>query len=151
MVEIPLASNEKMKLFVAYSRFEFSLKESDFLCGKEGDIPHANWQKFAKEEEISNILETLRGDDDVASLIRDPPQTQIVAGGHLGWHQKIKTPINSTAELLKCVKIVRDNLFHGGKSGENPRDDTLCRAATKTIETCLERHVDVKARFLGEY
>jgi hypothetical protein len=60
-------------------------------------------------------------------------------------------PIKSLLTFFLAVNQVRDNLFHGGKHGEDPRDDVLCRAARVVLELCLERHHEVRKAFEYKY
>lgn len=149
--KLPEVSTDKRDLFAAYARFEHSLKEIGFLHGNDGGRAKPDWLKFSREKELAHIFDDLSEDSDVADLISDPPCVQMVRNGAVSWDQILTIPISSSYDLFRSVKIIRDNLFHGGKSGENPRDDALCRAATKVLFACLERRADVKAMFNGEY
>lgn len=150
-ISMPDISEAKRDLFAAYARFEFALKEAGFLGGKEGDKASPNWQAFTPLKSLSNLLDELANNSDVAALIAEPPRQQIVLNGVLDWADGLPTPIATPRDLLLATKTVRDNLFHGGKQGEDPRDEMLCRAAIKILFASLDRHPDVKARFNGEY
>lgn len=151
MVKMPTASNDKQIMFAAYARFEFALKESGFICGAQGDIAHADWPKFARETVLADVLTTVSLNPDVAAMIAEPPKTQIRTGKGFEWRDQIKKPIIEVRDLFVAVKAVRDNLFHGGKAGENPRDDRLCRASVVVMTACLERHAEVRYAFEGRY
>lgn len=148
MPEIPPA---KRDLFAAYARFEFALKEAGFLVGKEGEKASPNWHLFSTSNSLANLLDDLAQDADVAALIAKPPRQQVIHNKALDWVDAIPAPITSARDLLLATKAVRDNLFHGGKQGEDPRDEMLCRAAIKILLATLDRHPEVKARFNGEY
>lgn len=150
-INMPDISDAKRDLFTAYARFEFALKEGGFLAGKEGEKASPNWHDFAASKSLSNLLDELANDGDVAALVANPPRQQIVLNGSLGWMDALPAPIVSPRDLLLGAKAVRDNLFHGGKQGEDPRDEMLCRAAVKILFASLDRHPDVRARFNGEY
>lgn len=150
-MKLPEVSTDKRDLFAAYARFEHSLKETGFLRGKDGERANADWLRFSREKELSDIFAHLSDDADVSALINDPPNVQIIDGGTVRWQETLDRPISSSHNLLISVKTVRDNLFHGGKSGENTRDDALCRAAIKVLFACLDRRADVKSMFDGEY
>lgn len=124
-IKMPKASSAKSDLFVAYARFEFALKEAGFLNGKDGERAVPNWTQFIAEEPIADLVRELSDDIDVATLIAEPPSQQIIRGGTLGWAKQLPTPISSSRDLLIAVKVIRDNLFHGGKSGESQRDDAV--------------------------
>ena len=150
-IKMPTISPPKGELFAAYARFEFALKEAGFLAGKEGERASPDWRRFSVDKSLTDLVDELSGDADVAALIAEPPRQQIIDGEGLAWVEQIPAPVSSSKDLLLSVKAIRDNLFHGGKSGENPRDEALCRGAIKVLIACLDRHPDVKARFNGEY
>jgi hypothetical protein len=147
MVKMPVASNDKLTMYVTYARFEFALKQAGYLSGAQGDIAHADWSKFAREKALSDMLEAVSTNPDVAGMIADPPKTQIMRGNGFEWQDRLTKPINKVGQLFLAVKAVRDNLFHGGKAGENMRDDSLCRAGVVVMMACLERHAEVRNAF----
>jgi len=152
VITIPAASDDVVRFFVAYSRFEFALKETSvFLTHDHDGTARPNWRAFSKHDALKDILVTLSDDPDVADLVSKPPMTQCTNGTNLDWRSDIEAPIRSVHNLLRATKTVRDNLFHGGKSGEDPRTDTLCRAALRVLMACLERHHDVRMAFEGKY
>ena len=150
-LKTPEASNDKVAMFVTYSRFEFALKEAGFVGGADGDIASANWSKFARRKEFGDVLQAVSGDQDVADLIADPPKVQLRRGNSFEWASQFDSPITSVDQLFLAVKAVRDNLFHGGKAGENKRDDSLCRAGVVVIHACLNRHQRVRDAFEYKY
>jgi hypothetical protein len=151
MIAIPEASQDKLRMFVAYSRFEFALKECGFLRAGNDGIAHADWKRFAKAADLADVLKEAANDADVRAMIANPPQVQIVRGKFLAWEEKIAKPIKAVLPLLLAVKAIRDNLFHGGKHGEDPRDDALCRAALVVMSLCLDRYHEVRNVFEGKY
>jgi hypothetical protein len=151
MPNSPKLSDVRLNLFAIFSRFEFSLKEEGFLLGAEGADASPNWDKFANLAELTDIVSALSKDTDVAFLIGRPPKTQIVTNKSLGWRAKIASPITRALDLLLAVRTVRNNLFHGGKSGENPDDEQYCRAATVVLMECLRRCDSVRYIFEGKY
>jgi hypothetical protein len=46
--------------------------------------------------------------------------------------------INNLEEVMLCVYQVRCNLFHGGKTPENPRDTEVVEAAYRIVGTLIE-------------
>ncbi|WP_119274884.1 hypothetical protein [Taklimakanibacter deserti] len=152
MVKVPDTSPAQLKLFVGYSRFECALKECGYVVPKAG-IAHADWKRFAGEECLKDVMEIASDDADVKEMIADPPATQVTDGdGTWRWAAQIEAPIDALGQFFEAVKQVRDNLFHGGKHGENrERDDTLCRAAWVVLELCAERHPEVGSIFEYKY
>jgi hypothetical protein len=64
----------------------------------------------------------------------------------------------NTQQLLEAVCMVRNNLFHGGKSGDpdadysDPhRNEKLIAESQWVLGLALERHNDVRFAFEGRY
>lgn len=142
------------RFFAFFSRFEYSLKRSGFL--KTGDRAEPHWDTYAS---------TLRGrfgtvQDQtfraaVAFLLAEPPKTQVVTRNGLGWRD---TPQgqgeNQEHYVLRLVRAVRNNLFHGGKYPYpfGPIDDVarnrrLLEAGITILSQCLELSEPVRAKF----
>jgi hypothetical protein len=143
-----------LDFFAYFSRFEYSLKRSGFL--RPGAKAEPDWDAFAN---------SLRGRfagvqdadfrDAVAFLRREPPKTQVVSGNDLGWTETI--PGNGEQDesyVLRLVRTVRNNLFHGGKypypAGpmvEVARNRRLLEAAITVLGQCLELSTAVRGAF----
>jgi hypothetical protein len=114
-------SSLAFEFFFWYSRFEFALKERKYLKSYTvGAKAEAGWDKFVKEWH-SEYKSSVESD----ALIAAAPERQIVGpGGNLTW---IATDISSCktelAKLVRLLQTVRNNLFHGGKSGGAGWDD----------------------------
>lgn len=141
--------------FVAYfSRFEYSLKRSGFL--RLGERAEPNWDAY---------VNTLRGRfvsiedatfcDAVAFLRREPPKTQAVSGAELSWTETTRGDGElDEGYVLRLVRTVRNNLFHGGKYphpvgpiGEVARNRRLLEAAITVLGHCLELSTVVRGVF----
>jgi hypothetical protein len=139
--------------FKIFSRFEFALKESGYL--REGRYASANWHTFARD--LTNAFFTEVCESRKAStLLRNPPKTQKVRQGSLEF-EPTTLPTN-TQELFEAVCRVRNNLFHGGKSGEpdadpsDPRrNEKLIAEAQWVLEFALQRCDKVRNEFEGHY
>jgi hypothetical protein len=64
----------------------------------------------------------------------------------------------NTQQLLEAICMVRNNLFHGGKSGDpdadysDPRrNQNLIAESQWVLGLALERHDDVRFAFEGRY
>lgn len=86
-------------------------------------------------------------------MLREPPQKQVVTttDRSLGWQANTKRSEEGDAEyLLRLVRDVRNNLFHGGKYPDRPvserrlRNSMLLEACVTILETCLSLDADVK-------
>jgi hypothetical protein len=125
------------EFFAAFSRFEFTLKETGFLRVVNGRAMPA-WRQFGTS--VSNSLSVAAGSDlelAVRYLANEPPQVQI---GRENWTNAPLHGKTQVAQALDAVNRVRNNLFHGGKhTPHSPpgRDERLIRAALTLLYECL--------------
>jgi hypothetical protein len=110
-----------LEFFYLFSRFEYALKRASFMRkgkeGRNGIAAEANWDLYA--DSIKGRFATLISDDFKAArefLESEPPKKQIVQEGQLDWKaSQIGEGESKELYLLRLVKTVRNNLFHGGK------------------------------------
>jgi hypothetical protein len=146
-----------VKFFWTFSRMEFALKETGCLP-KDGKAC-ADWGAFAKR--LDKLSESTFFDEVVTSgmadtLVLKPPKAQYSRNGALSFESM--SPPRNTQQLLEAVSRVRNNLFHGGKSGEIDsdsvdlhRNDSLIDEAQWVLEQALLRDYDVLDAFEGRY
>lgn len=142
-----------IKLLATFLRFEFALKEAGF--GPENGDAQVEWGRVTKQlgaAFFARIKESGQAD----TLIHKPPKKQITRGHSLEWEHK--APPETTSELFEAVRRIRNNLVHGGKSGDpeydpdDPhRNETLTREAQWVVEQALLELDDVRAYFEGRY
>lgn len=130
------------EFFAVFSRFEFSLKENHYFRAGRRGAAEPNWDRFA-----SDIAECFDAGQDgttvdaVAYLIDAPPSRQVVENNAVTWRDTVFNVNDSKAQkALLAVRLVRNNLFHGGKhSPHSPpgRDEKLVRAAIAVLKHCL--------------
>jgi hypothetical protein len=133
--------------FWKFSVFECALKREGFLQVDRNDGAQPNWNEFGKR--ISGRSGEVRADgfqDALRALVEASPQRQIVLGGRLAW-QPVERRIEESEEefALRLVKIVRNNLFHGGKYPDGPvkeiaRDRHVLLTALSVLKGCSELH-----------
>ena len=148
-VELPRASDAAVRLFACFSRFEFALKESGYVRADRHGAAQPDWDKFAALETLPATMEHLRISGGVAELFADPPKRQVAAGNHWTW--AAAEPITDAVSFIRAIKQVRNNLFHGGKAGTNPRDDHLCDDAVACLIALLDLDPGVRNVFRGLY
>jgi hypothetical protein len=141
------------QFFVFFSRFEYALKRGPYLKQGTGDA-QPNWDKFASDH---NDAFELVADQSLAKAIayfkRSPPRKQVRKDGRLDWSDPY-THTNGPVLvwLLLAIRIVRNNLFHGGKFPQFPvsdpsRDRELIENAIVVLSHALTLNSDVKSRF----
>ncbi len=115
-----------LKFFLEFSRSEYSLKRAGFLV-KGSDDAKPDWDTFATA--ITTAFEAIREpalNEARAFLVQAPPRRQVNRAGSLDWDD-IPQAVgeSSTRYLLRLVRHVRNNLFHGGKYPDGPVFDLV--------------------------
>jgi len=106
--------------FYWFSRFEFVLKENGFLKNKEeGSRAEPSWEHFKKQFKTD-----YNASPEALQLIDLHPKRQLVsAGGELIWQPVgLEHCDNDFCKVITMLLTVRNNLFHGGKHGDNDQD-----------------------------
>lgn len=131
--------------FVSFSRMEYALKRSGIYLKAGTDKAEANWDKFAGDH---NDLFSPESSQDLADAVdyfrANPPRKQLNNGGAIGWSDPQsydgKEPL--LVWLLRVIRYVRNNLFHGGKFPRIPidepsRDRELLRHSMVVLSACV--------------
>ena len=108
-------THKAFEFFFWFSRFEAALKECGFLkSDTEGDTAEPSWDKFV-EAYAAVYTPTKSG----KRLLELGPERQIVGmGKKLAW-RPVGTGDCGTelCKVVRMLKTLRNNVFHGGKSG----------------------------------
>ena len=128
---------------------------------KSGPAGSANpdWPKFADKVDAS--LASITDADFIAAksfLLHRPPQKQMfVAPNRMRWEPNSRKVGESETEyLLRLVRDVRNNLFHGGKypsadggpvDGKALRNSNLLEACLTILDKCRSQNANVETRF----
>lgn len=140
------------RLFKVMTRFEFGLKEIGYCRTARNQNAEVDWDRFANERLGASFFDAITAAGNVNVVLQTPPKRQIVDGqGYLSWEQ-VGT-VSNTQELMGSLRRVRNNLFHGGKSGDpdNDRNDVLVRHALSVIDAILRHDHDLRMMFEGNY
>lgn len=118
------------KLFVAFSRFEHGLIESGFIYNRV----YAGWVAFS--ERISESFD--RGNPEIQEacdyILGNPPRKK----RDNTWVSIDLDEDSDCGNILKCVKTVRNNLFHGSKYPFAPeRDNILITSCLVILDYCM--------------
>lgn len=145
-----------IEFFVVFSRFECALKRAGFVKVYNHDGVYADWDKFAETRLDKRLpsMEDLEFNQARLYLIGHPPQKQIFRNGRMGWEDNAKRKGESDSKyLLRLVRDVRNNLFHGGKypmvpiDGEALRNKDLLQACLSVLTACLSIDSSIDAFF----
>ena len=151
-ISAPL-TQKAFEFFFWFSRFEAALKETGFLKNDaEGSKAEPNWESFVKKY-AETYVPTKSGKE----LIALAPERQIVGVGKtLSWRpvgiEDCKTEL---CKIVRMLTTIRNNVFHGGKSGgagwDQPnRTEALLDAATSELRS-LARLADFEADLWQKY
>lgn len=138
-----------LEFFLVFSRFEYALKASGLFKRRTPDPPRLSkaepdWDTFAidlRDTFAPNETEELR--EACRYLQESPPNQQVIIGDDVAW----KTSVHPVQEreiefLLRMVRCVRNNLFHGGKYNiaiheDRQRTEILLRSSLVILDACL--------------
>jgi hypothetical protein len=138
--------------FYWFSRFEFALKENDYLKSRQiGANAEPGWREFIEKWaiEYQPSAETHR-------LISAPPARQIISDAGLDWQPVGLHDCQSDLEkVVRLLKTVRNNLFHGGKHGEatwsDPERTRFLLETSKAILDQLAKLASIEADYTQYY
>jgi len=144
------------EFFVFFSRFEYALKrDRRFLQPGTGDA-QPNWDRFASDHNANfnpEASQALR--DAVAFYVAHPPRKQLRNHGEMTWSdpQAWDGREPQLIWLLRVVRTVRNNLFHGGKFPLLPvhevsRDRNLITHGLAILASALSLDPVVQQHFL---
>lgn len=124
--------NRSFEFFYWFSRFEFALKENGFLRNDApGSRAEPGWAQFVDKYEANYGLSSTG-----SRLIDAAPRRQIVGEHGLEFVPVGYSDQSSDMErVVRLVKTVRNNLFHGGKHGVDDWDDPT--RALLLMELCI--------------
>jgi hypothetical protein len=151
----PECQHTVLEFFFVFARFEYALKRSRFLRVGDNDAAKPDWQRF--EREIGAAYTAL-GDEQFKRarkhLLDNPPRQQIVVGEALDWRDLPRGGVTDVSFLLRCVRTIRNNLFHGGKFPAlvvKPleRDLPLLASSIVVLRHVAALDADVHAAFEG--
>jgi hypothetical protein len=145
------------RYFAVFSRFEYALKRSGFLTATNG-AAQAHWDRYA--DSLKGRFASVRDpqfQQAIASLQQKPPRKQVVdqSTGDLDWADSIQDRSESDEKfLLRLARVIRNNLFHGGKFpiptgpvGDDARNREMIKAGIVVLTECLSLSPNVKQAF----
>lgn len=113
--DIPVSlSNLAFDFFYWFSRFEFALKANSYLKNHNPGVKaEPGWDSFTlkwSEEYVPSAEAT--------ALLSFAPESQFVSENGLVWQvTNLANCPSDLAKVVRLLKTVRNNLFHGGKHG----------------------------------
>ena len=145
-------SDDANRLVKVMMRLEFALKDNGFFVPGRRAVAEVDWVGFANDKLGPGFWQKIKLADEVQVLIQAPPKKQVVdGGGNLSWQDRGE--VVSVQELIAALNGVRNNLFHGGKSGDpdGSRNADLIQAALYLVDQVLKEDDVLHASFSGIY
>lgn len=146
-----------LDFFAAYSRIEYALKRNEYTTTSNGNA-EANWPKFIKNnKEEFNPNKNHKLKQAVDYLLSFPAQQQIIKNGNLDFTEHSTTIEGpSLYRLYHCIRITRNNLFHGGKYPlkyvkDLSRNKELIQNSLTVLKEIIELDQNVKNTFWENY
>lgn len=141
---LPPRGDELLRVF---TRFEYALKHLGFGRVGRRNVVEADWDGFSSRELKASFFAAVQAMALAPTLMTRPPSRQILQKGTLAW-ETVAAPTNVT-DLMGAVRRVRNNLVHGGKSGDNDsdRNNSLIAEAIEVLLQALRVHGDLRAVF----
>lgn len=104
-----------------FSRFEYCLKEKQFLKSTDaGKKAEPNWDKFVKKHRNGYAP----GPGARALIAAKPRQQVVAANAGLAWKElQFEANEFELQKVTLLLRLVRNNLFHGGKHGDTHWDN----------------------------
>ena len=155
-----------LSFFLVFSRFEYALKASGYFKRpietrydpQRAPTAEPDWDSFAvalrtrfPKEKREDLTEACN------YLLAFPPNRQVILRDASGFAIAWETPVRRYNEtdrefVLRMVRNVRNNLFHGGKYGaeihENvERTERLIWSSLRVLEECLGVAPEVRRCF----
>ncbi len=139
-----------LDFFLLFSRFEYAIKASGYFKRHQPVPPRypnaePDWDRFAVSLRASftpNATDEIRRACEY--LFDSPPNQQIILHDALAWETPVRPNNETNIEfLLRMVRCVRNNLFHGGKYNiaeheDVQRTEILLRSSLTILAACLD-------------
>jgi hypothetical protein len=139
--------------FYWFSRFEFALKENQYLKSHKPDSnADPGWSEY-----VMKWQPNYNPSAEASELLQLLPQRQIVLEGDaLDWKPLDLSGCKSSLDaVVLCLKTIRNNLFHGGKHSCEGWDDPMRNHALltsgKAVLSQLAKLGDIEADYLRLY
>ncbi|HIF9326956.1 TPA: hypothetical protein ACX6RP_003417 [Photobacterium damselae] len=139
--------------FYWFSRFEFALKEHGYLKNQqEGANAEPCWEDFVASYSEQFVITR----DSYRLISLDPKRQKVGKNKKLVWKSVGRQGCNNTlCMVVRLLKTIRNNLFHGGKHGADGWDDPKrmqdLLAAGKNVLDQLAKMADWEADYTQYY
>ena len=162
-VETKINKNLLLNFFLIFSKFEYALKAGGFHKRRKKLNSHdglpiydaePDWNRF--DVSMRSSFQVDRNDElrrACEYILDTPPNKQVIVNNSVAWETPIREEHLSDIEfILKMVRCIRNNLFHGGKYSNEVHEDTertelLLNSSLIILKECLALSPDLKRIF----
>ena len=137
--------------FWAFTTIECAMKHAGILKVREGsDAIEADWDQFATDLVNYGTERSLKFRQAARSLQQVRIQRLALIEKRPVWRPVERGRMGEVEFTLYLLRLVRNNLFHGGKyefgapAEQVERDTNIIRAALSVLDQCFEHHPRVK-------
>jgi hypothetical protein len=147
-----------LDFFLTFARFEYALKKTGYFVHKPENIEHSptaepDWDRFtaslrdkfdaSKNEELKRAFRY---------FLESPPNKQVIFNGDLGWETPMRGCSSEMEFVLRMVRVVRNNLFHGGKHNievheSTERTEHFLSSSLVILNECLALDPDLREAY----
>lgn len=131
-----------------FSRFEYALKANGYLKKEGAGQPaEVSWQKLRARWEAEYVLT-----DAASALLAANPQKQVVgADGSLDFRPSALDGLSAMGQVTTHCQTVRNNLFHGGKSGPKGFDSPERTKQLLSLTLSVLGELAVSSNLINDY
>ena len=141
--------NLAFDFFYWFSRFEFSLKENNFLKRDDnGENAEPGWDKFVDQNspKFHHTEQTRR------LLELNPKRQKVGPNCALQWKNVgLEDCKSELCKVVRLLRTIRNNLFHGGKHGADGWDDPQRTKELLLVGKSVLDQLAYAANFEGDY
>ena len=139
-----------MEFFLVFSRAEYALKNAGFARGDDNWVT-PDWDGFA--ESLRDRFQKNRSNElrqATEYILNNPPMKQVFRQNSLMWETNLPNGnLSDIEKLIRLVRRIRNNLFHGGKHNvalfeDAERSTHLLTSSLVIIHECLSLTPQVK-------
>lgn len=124
-------------VFALFSRFEYAMKRGGFSRAGHR-TPTADWERFA--EALDARFSGQFGQNPCTRILFDQPPKKLEHDrqNSVEWTDVGLEYPRTNRVLIKIIKTIRNNMFHGDKTTQIERNNQLIIAASKVLQDAWE-------------
>ena len=137
--------------FWTFTTIECAMKHAGIFKTREGsDAIEANWEQFETDLVNYGTERSLKFRQAARTLQQFRIQRLALIDNKPAWRPVERRQMGEVQFTLYLLRLVRNNLFHGGKyefgapADQVERDTDIIRAALSVLDQCFEHHPRVK-------